>query len=487
MQTSKARRTLCATVFCFTITPIATALFPVALPGQNSAPAAAVGRITGTMFDSLAMLPLAGASIWIHGTTHTATTDSRGRFELDSLPIGSHTLAYSSPSLDSLGFGTQGRDVQVSANATSHVSLTVPSLQTFWRTFCKNRPRLGADSGIVWGTVKNAETSTLYDGASALFSWYDMQSKGKTVEFAQMSTEVRSDSTGTYYACGLPIDVAISARALGRNAASGEVEYAIGKHSVYHVNLSVSPDMVVSMSADSGSLRNGASSTVVRGRGRSVLRGSVRDDHNRAVPEALVSVASADTVVRTSKDGTYLLSGMPAGTHSVQIRSLGFAMTSKLVDLKPNATTELNFMLSTTTVLATYNVRTESKPSLEYLDYQDRRQMSAGYAREFGDLAFADGLSILDNIPRTYVGRQNGSAEVYQWVTNAAGSRVKCNPVLYLDGAPVDANFMETYPVGNLRAVEVFDKFQVPIRYMGSSVNSCGAILYWTSDRWKKE
>jgi len=119
-NTSKVRRALRLAVFCFTITSAAIVLVPIGAYAQNSAPASAVGRISGTMFDSLAMLPLVGASVWINGTTDMATTDSRGRFELDSVPIGSHILAYSSPSLDSLVFGTQGRPLFQAALRSRH-------------------------------------------------------------------------------------------------------------------------------------------------------------------------------------------------------------------------------------------------------------------------------------------------------------------------------------------------------------------------------
>ncbi|MGV3708618.1 MAG: carboxypeptidase-like regulatory domain-containing protein [Gemmatimonas sp.] len=473
---------------------IACALASPAL--AQSGPNTSFGRVRGTAFDSLSMEPLRGASVWIEGTARATITDDRGRFVLDSVPTGSQLLAYSSPALDSIGFGSQGRRVTVAPDSESSVTIAVPSLATFWRSLCRNQQALGSDSGIVWGRVLDAETARPYVGAYTTFMWYDMRKVDRKADFAQLSTRVMTDSTGSYYACGLPTEIILASQAYTGDstrttAASGEVEYAIGARGVHAVNLMASADMTrLGSIAAMGALGTTASANtspdagknpLTRRSGTATLRGNVRDNAGRALPDVLVSVTSADTAVRTGKDGSFTLTAMPGGTHSLQLRSVGYAMLNTTVDIKPGGSSTVNLVMPQATELATYNVRAERSVPIEKTEYEIRRKQGLGYSRDFAGRGDADPFSILQTIPRLQVVYGPGTVTVTQ---QSAGRLSSCTPTMRLDGKLVDAEIMRVYPIENLRSVEVFGKFEVVAPYITSGVNSCGLILYWSKTSW---
>lgn len=437
-------------------------------------PVGPTGKIEGQVFDSLTMLNLARAQVWIPGTSHSTISSESGRFTLTDVPAGRHLLAFSTMSIDSLGLGTLGSAVEVTAGETARPRLATPSALTVWKALCGNRPRLGPDSGIVWGTVKDAATDVLLRDAPALFSWYDMSLVGKKVHFDELRTEVRSDSSGTYFACGLPTTVAMSAKALGTASASGEVEFVIGVRALSRVDFLVSTDMKVS------ELRALSDTQHTRARGTSILRGIVRDDLGRRVADALVSVASADTAIRTNGDGTFLLRSMPAGTHGVQVRSLGYSLTTRLVDLRPNTTTDIQFSIPTTTTMAVFNVRAEAIPRPDHKEFNERRKLGFGRAFELKQGDYVDAADVLKMVPRVQVSYNRGVPAI----TMPDGTST-CNPTIYLDGMKSDMEAITLYPIDNIRAVEVYtSKYQVPARFMGSAFGGCGVVLYWTKYRW---
>src|SRR5689334_16445746 len=72
------------------------------------AQAAAVGRIAGIVFDNVHTRPLAGARVVAVGSAtqsevrRETTTDSAGRYRIDSLPLDRYIVGFESELLDSL-------------------------------------------------------------------------------------------------------------------------------------------------------------------------------------------------------------------------------------------------------------------------------------------------------------------------------------------------------------------------------------------------
>ena len=439
-------------------------------------PPTGTGKISGVAFDSLLMTPMANVQVWVVGSTVTTNSDFRGKFELNGVPEGVQTLAYSSVILDSVGVGTRGLMITVEPNKTVSVNIGTPSGATLWRVLCANKKPVGSDSGIAWGSVSDAHTGKLLRGAPVLFGWYDMDVAGKTVNFSEVRTEVVSDSTGTYYACGLPTNVALASQALGDSAASGEVQFQLGERYSHRVDLTVSRDLFSRAETLLGAV---APNTAVP-KGTATLRGTVSNDKGVPIAGVTVALSTVDTVVRTAANGTFQLTYLPSGTLGINARSVGYASTARLVDLRPDAVTEVNFTMGAVRDLATFNVRAERKVSLDEAEFLERRKTSTGgHIINMQERGFSDAIGPLRNIPRVRVVQSREGPII---TMTRPGSGNNCVPVIYVNGARVPADQLTMMNVDQFTFVEVYTNWmQVPPRFLGAmSDNPCGVVLYWT-------
>ena len=91
-------------------------------------PVQAQGRVKGVLVDSLVTgKPLVGATVIVVGTTISRATDSRGRFLIDSVPVGKQLLTFFHSTLDSIGLGASMVEVDVADGAEADVALGTPS------------------------------------------------------------------------------------------------------------------------------------------------------------------------------------------------------------------------------------------------------------------------------------------------------------------------------------------------------------------------
>jgi len=97
----------------------------------------------------------------------------------------------------------------------------------------------------------------------------------------------------------------------------------------------------VEISASSG-LKSGASDLVVAA--GYVLSGTVRDSLGNAVPDATVTVVSANLHGTTGIDGRYSIADVPAGTREVTAAKLSYVTSSQTVAISDDTT--LDFTLS---------------------------------------------------------------------------------------------------------------------------------------------
>jgi hypothetical protein len=434
-----------------------------------------VGAIRGVVFDSMTMAPVAKAFVFVPGGTQTAQTDDNGRYTLADVPTGDQSVSISAAAFDSVGLSSIGGTTRVVAGQVSVLNVSTPPFAKIWKSMCSFSSRVGNDSGIVWGTVRDASNDRRLAGAATAFNWYNLTvDKAKHLAFAEVSRTVKTDSTGTYYACGLPTDIAIASEAAGTRSASGTVEYSIGARRLHRVDLLVSTDMVAPPSLTT---RSKAELAVLnRPHGTSSLHGTVRDVTGKIVPGALVTLASVDTSVRTGTAGEFTLTSLPAGTHVLQVRQVGLAPATMLVDLLPQQTTEAAVEMPSARTLATFNVRADAVTALDRSGFEARRRSGFGYALENKDFANrTDITTVLREMPSVTVTKQRGSTSI----TLPGRMGGQCSAVIYIDGARADAEQLNSLDPPTVRAVEVYPReINVPAQF--ASFARCGVILVWT-------
>lgn len=436
--------------------------------------------VRGVVFDSLAMAPVANASVWLPGGNQATNTDDRGRFELDNVPRGTRFLAFSSAALDSLGLGILGTEIEATGNGKP-VSLTTPSFRSVWRSLCEGVPRAsGTDSGIVWGTIRDAGSDTRLHGAAAGFSWYDLKvGKDKRYAFNERTHENRTDSAGNYYACGLPSDIKISSEARGAKSASGTLEYVIGSRRLYRMDLLVSTEMVTEAPPSATSADSAES---LRASGTSTLRGIVRDRKGSPVAGALVTLSSRDSATRTNTDGQFTIARLPAGSHALQARLIGFAPATALVELRPGAATSVVLDLPDAQSLATVNVRADRVAGTDRQGFEYRKKTGFGYTlteKSFENRP--DVVSVLMGLPRVV---RAGSMGRWTIGIQKRGGGGICIPYFYMDARRTSADEITMYPPTHFRAVELYSSpHTIPLGFDG---NECGVVLFWSKQnpRW---
>lgn len=445
------------------------------------------GRIRGVVFDSLRMVPMKQATVMLMDGPQADTTDQYGRFELTDVLPGRHAIAFASAALDSLGLGTLGVPITMVAGATANVNLATPSFRTLWLHRCGNAPALTTDSGIVWGTVRDAATNMPVAGASAQFAWYDLNSAiEKGINIRQVRKEVTADESGLFVACGLPTDLRIVSSAIGATSASGEVEYQVGELRLQRLDLFMSTDMVV---ADSVQLVTRADSMAAkRPRGAAVVAGIALDYRKKPLANATVNIANVDTLVRTNKSGQFVLGGLPSGTQQLEARKVSYAAHFELVHLHADSVARTTFQMSDFKTLTTINVRANSARGSDRLDYERRRKTGFGYFFEPATMARSVDLgSILTLAPRVTVHRTpNGELEVMM----PGKMTLLCQPRVFLDG------LLTTWEIVNMRvpkfyrAIEVYpDGLKVPPEFTVADkygdAKYCGTVMFWSFNaRW---
>ena len=294
-----------------------------------------------------------------------------------------------------------------------------------------------------------------------------------------------TDDNGLFFACGVPTDVVITSAAIDTStthgkAASGFIEYAVGSLGLQRLDLLISPDMIAPGSTTTKSVAGSAESARVRG--RATLKGTVLDENQRPVADATVYMATADTSVVTNKNGDFVLSGMPAGTHAIQTRRIGFAPVNQTVALRTDSVTEVRIISTAVNVIGVYSVRADISKGADRAAFENRQKMGFGsFATEKDFVRRIDMYSVLRQFSGLQVDRDGGSLRI---TTNRAAAR-KCAPSIFVDGMFSNLEVVSMMRPSDFKAVEVFPNAgTAPAQYLGSN-SRCGVILFWSKGaRW---
>lgn len=449
-----------------------------------AAPLGAQGRITGTVFDSLITNgPLVQATVMVVGTNLTRVTDGRGRFMIDSAPIGPVQLTFFHPVLDSIGIGGGVWDVTVVAAGESRVSLGTSSSHTLRRTLC---PGLvdSSNTGLVLGRVRDVDRRTPVAGARVGTNWLEVLFGPRGPSSERFEASATSVSSGAYALCGVPLDVPVFVRASLGDQVSGPVEVFANSRPVLFQDLSISlADSTARLSVDSA-LNAAATDEQVRPPGTATLNGLVRDLNGRPVGGARVALHGGGGVAVASREGTFRMSGLPAGTQTLDVRAIGFTPARRAVDLGSNVATTVTWDLDRRAAeLPKVTVLGGSR--LERNGFRERARQGHGSFLSESQIASMSGFTGMDVLRRApglmmeYRNTTRGSLRV---VTMRSAGRRRCVPNLFVDGGPwVDGwdQFGNFLMKADIQAVEVYSStFTVPPQF--DKHNGCGSVVIWT-------
>jgi hypothetical protein len=463
------------------------ALAPCAGAGalaQQAAAATAAGSVSGTVLDSVSGIGLSEAMVQLVSrrrpmVAYGATTDAAGRFRIEGVEPDEYLAGFFHPTLDSLGIAVSPIALAVvTAGAPTDVRLAVPSAPSLARAHCGGRaPR--DSTGVLLGYVVDADSGRAVPGARVVVSWIEITIGKGGIQQGPRRSSVTTQEGGFYVLCHLPADVEVVADAAIGRRRSGEVELKVPVRGLLRRDLIIAEPALVTVADSAGNQPSAARVAGLRGRAQAV--GRVVDLRGRGVAGAQVALWGTSAVTRTRQDGGFTLDSLPAGTHTLEVRALGFSPTRKPVDLRNGRSTNASVMLEEQAhVLASVTVY--GKRRREWSDIQGFLERSAagrgGYFLTGADIDRHRPLRVSD-VLRTIPGIRITPAEHYG---NRVLMRGDCVPAVYIDGTRLMDNDIDGMLDGRqLGGVEVYRGVgETPVEYSALNGGSCGAILLWS-------
>ncbi len=239
---------------------------------------------------------------------------------------------------------------------------------------------------------------------------------------------------------------------------------------------------------------------------QAVVRGRVTtpDSAGRAVADAEVAVQALGRAARTGDDGAFELAALPAGTHEVIARRVGFEPVTRRVTVGAGDTVTIALALPVRVqALAQVDVRDRATaPAAPALRAFERERALSNGGAFVGDSLLARNehspmSNVLRRIPGATIVRVPSSSGGYNALGSSRGRQSLrggkfCFYQIYVDGrryfAPTAANSepppdVDEFRVSDYEAIEVYrGAAQTPSQYGGTGA-PCGTILFWSRTR----
>jgi len=213
-----------------------------------------------------------------------------------------------------------------------------------------------------------------------------------------------------------------------------------------------------------------------------VISGLIVDLQSRApVLGATVNLVGTHLTTATDSAGRFNEGGLGAGTYIIEVRAIGYGVTSWVLRLSEGETADYVFEVVPIDVQLD-PVVVEGQPT-----YFQRRMREFEQRREAGrgifitqDQIEASGAAtmtdVLRGIPGVRLNCRSGICNV-QMTRSAHGV---CNADWVVDGAPASMSSTPAMPVVGIVAVEIYrNPGEVPAEFLKSD-SQCGVIAIWT-------
>lgn len=487
-----------------TILALATAAATSVAHAQSATPTTTAARssagavvLRGIVYDSLAHGPLVGATVQAvqvenAARARTASTDSTGAFQIDSLAPGRYLVGFLHPTLDLLSVQITPVVVVADGRPLPAVTLAVPGPHAVRAAVCPSTPPADS-SGAIAGVVRNALTGDAAPGATVVLSWEELGVSRQGVQHEMRRVPVTARADGSFLVCGVPTDVALEASASAPGATSGLVEVTAPPRGLIVQRFALGPVATATTVTAEDSATVSARGGLARpAAGTARLVGRVVGPDSQAVRGARVQVWGTGARTATGPDGRYALGDLPAGTFTVEVKGIGLEPSRVPVDFANGQTAELPVTLAKAARqlerVSVVGKATERSRFLE--EFERRRHTGQGQyytaaeieksgATEVTDIIRSKAVPSLRVIPHGARG-------------NVLRGRAGCVPNVWLDGSLIRNGANEIDDIVSAKAIEAIEVYGsggvIPAQFNmtgtgGSLVGgpvSCGAVVIWT-------
>lgn len=455
-----------------------SAVVPAPVTAAQPAP---VARVSGEVFDSLSMRPLAGATVQLVTTgqparIRVATADGRGLFRFDSVAVGGYVTGFLHPLLDSLGLEGPLVRLEITSADPLALFLATPSAATLIASRC-GPPQAGRPQGLFTGTVRVARSIPLTSSARIRAQYTQTIVSERGIERRTPSQFGTTDADGVFSVCGVPPGRAISVRAFTTTDSSGFVELSVPADGLMRRDVLVGGATLVR--ADTS------------GRGRSLsgparLRGIVRTVAGKPVVGARVVVLGAAREGVTGGSGQVSLSALPEGSYTIETRALGYQPLRTVVDLDGAREVDADLTLSALpTAVDTMRVRAD-RMAVPLADFERRRKLGFGHFLDEAQITARAPYNVADVFRSTPgVVTMPGQFGRDRVLLRGTGMTGDCPPAVFLNGLLIpneDGDLDAIVNARDVRAVEVYARTaSVPLQFQ--TRNGCGSVVIWTGAR----
>lgn len=480
------RRTLPATIRSSAALVLAGTLVVTTALAQQATPAAQpsnpASTISGVIFDSTTMRPLADATVQMvtkdditHGRSFTTESDSSGRFRMPDVPIGSYVVTFFHPRLDALGLSAPLRAVEARSDQAD-ITLAIPSTRRLITLHCGTMPASDS-SGLLIGTVVQAERPDPVANAVVTAQWFELSFGSTGLVRSTPTVRAIADAAGRFRMCGLPGDANVSLWATSGRAATGEVSVEVKARSITTLALAIDVADTLATSGDSVASRGGMAQ----------VSGMILSPAGGAMPGARVGLRGTDRETVTDATGAFVLTGLPGGTQSLEARAIGFVPVARTMTLSATRPLRLDIRFdSAARILKTVEVRGRVLYDRSTEEFDKLKK------RGFGYFVDRDMIERRQPFNTTDLLRTAPGVSVYSGSGPGSGTRIQirgvsnfqgCEPGLVIDGMPLGTQSTSSLDFlarpDDIAGIAIYrGPSEVPVEY--ATNGSCGLIQIWT-------
>jgi hypothetical protein len=417
--------------------------------------------LTGVVYDSVAGHPLTNAFVQVvqrdsPSNARGATTDSTGHFRIDSVAAGQYVIGFQHPRLDSLLLESPVRALTVGTAPRQLVDLGIPSAETLVAGTCQLPP--DANSGLLLGRVRDADSSKAAAGARVIVSWTETVIDRTGARKLPKAVNTQTDEEGRFVLCGVPAETPVVARASADTRKSGEVNFEMPARGL------VQRDLLVAAPAAPGQAR----------RGTARVAGRVLRPDGTPVPGAQVQVYGSTAADTTDANGTFVIAGLPPGSTTLEARAVGFVPRRAPVNLANATTANANVeLVALAPVLDT--VRVQGRAARDLNGFAQRAERGFGTFITEAEIDRRASVDVTDLL-RTVPGLQVVPNGPY-----GSGVLVRgCAPAVFLDGMYIPEGASDVSILARpseVAGIEVYRGTDTPPEFQKGG---CGALVIWT-------
>lgn len=312
------------------------------------------------------------------------------------------------------------------------------------------------DGSLVFGLLHEADSGIPLPGGRVVMSW----AGGGT---ANQRLEAAADVDGSYWFCDAPqgVEVTIRGTALGRSGPLERLRLSSGDRRRLDVGVFLTAP---AQGALAGRLVDAGDGSPIEG--------------------AAVTLPDMGIDAVTGRDGGFRLADIPAGSHSAEVRHVGYGEQEVSLEAAAHQTTFVEVRVSPVPIaLEPMTVLVEVRPQwLEEAGFYERRDRGLGQFITPDDLErqhLKSFSQIIENVHGLRLVRVCTPHCFYRVATTTSAG--PCAPQFYVDGKKVwmplltDLNAIAS--AHDVAAVEVYrGASQIPAQFFGR----CGSVVVWT-------